>query len=308
MKYKNTSVTGDAGEHLFAYWIIKNFKTPCRLPEIDLGIDAEIEFTDENNHTTGEFIFAQIKSSNRNSYTHPIKLKNLYYWKSIDFPVILVGMNINEIDEIYWIHINDEQILDSYISKAEEKLVNTNIDKIIVSINIKKDGVKLNKNDKEKLSTLRFYKIIDTFEEYISLLESAVDFIIDQYEGINSEELLTDKLTFSPYYEVVSDYILKLDWLYTFYEKVKYIQTRYNNIVDNLTEYDRADIDILLKKANKAFEIIDYSYDVIYYFIKYKPAELIEEDTEIITQLSNYTIPIQSNEAIKLVNAVNKND
>lgn len=54
-KYKSTGVTGRAGELYFAYWIVRYFNWPCRLLDIDVGIDAQVEIF-EDEISTGDFL------------------------------------------------------------------------------------------------------------------------------------------------------------------------------------------------------------------------------------------------------------
>ncbi|EOG4047563.1 hypothetical protein ACLBYQ_004938, partial [Salmonella enterica] len=59
MTYPKTSAEGHAGEYLFAYWISRYFKWPCRLLDIDMGLDAQVEIY-ENELSTGMFIGVQV--------------------------------------------------------------------------------------------------------------------------------------------------------------------------------------------------------------------------------------------------------
>ncbi|UWH26261.1 DUF4365 domain-containing protein [Aeromonas veronii] len=101
MKYTEDKATGDAGEYFFAYTITNILQWPCRLLDIDIGIDAQIEILDGNRQSTGKFIAVQIKSTrdpNRDSIS--VEKKHIDYWSSVETPVILALVNLSN-DRIY---------------------------------------------------------------------------------------------------------------------------------------------------------------------------------------------------------------
>lgn len=63
MYYAKENRNGDIGEYYFAYWITQTFGWPCRLLDIDIGLDAQIEICDESDKALGQFIAVQIKST-----------------------------------------------------------------------------------------------------------------------------------------------------------------------------------------------------------------------------------------------------
>jgi hypothetical protein len=66
MKYALRTANGDAGEFFFAYKIASVLKWPCRLFDIDIGIDAQVEIVDEDDETsTGRFVAFQVKATRR---------------------------------------------------------------------------------------------------------------------------------------------------------------------------------------------------------------------------------------------------
>lgn len=111
MKFKKNSSNGKAGEHYFAYWISRHFTWPCRILDIDVGIDAQVEIFDEHNHSTGDFIAVQIKTSQGIHPNVSIDLDNLNYWASIEDIVILISICLGYKEpKIYWKVINDNSI------------------------------------------------------------------------------------------------------------------------------------------------------------------------------------------------------
>ncbi|OPP06322.1 hypothetical protein BSV11_20335 [Salmonella enterica subsp. enterica serovar Enteritidis] len=88
-KYKKNGATGKAGEYYFAYWMVRNFKWPCRLLDIDVGIDAQVEIF-ENEISTGDFFAVQIKSTVESDPDMSIDLSDFMYWQQLESQVILV--------------------------------------------------------------------------------------------------------------------------------------------------------------------------------------------------------------------------
>ncbi len=118
VKFDNKASHGKAGEFYFAYWICNYFGWPCRLLDIDVGIDAQIEIFDENDHSCGLFIGAQVKTNKTNNPDIQVKLNNLKYWSSIEDPIVLISITLADTPKIYWKLINDSNI-SSYIKRAE---------------------------------------------------------------------------------------------------------------------------------------------------------------------------------------------
>ncbi|HEN3490889.1 TPA: DUF4365 domain-containing protein [Yersinia enterocolitica] len=119
MIYPKKSATGQAGENYFAYWVSRYFKWPCRLLDIDVGIDAQVELFDDHSHSLGCFIGVQIKTTSDTNPNVLIKLNNLEYWNSMDDFVFLVSICMaDDVPRMYWKHINDANI-DKYIADAK---------------------------------------------------------------------------------------------------------------------------------------------------------------------------------------------
>ena len=90
-RFKDTSITGWSGEYYFAYWIVSNFNWACRLLDIDIGIDAQVEVFDRE-FSTGDFFAVQIKSTTSESPNISLYLSDFNYWKQIDSVVVLVSI------------------------------------------------------------------------------------------------------------------------------------------------------------------------------------------------------------------------
>lgn len=146
MTYIEKVAYGNAGEFYFAYWVSCNFIWPCRILDIDMGLDAQIEIYDDNYHSTGMFIGAQVKTTANTLEKSPsvsVPRKNIVYWESISDPIVIIRVCLNENSQppsLYWKHLN----------KIELKNLNENAiikDNETVSINFTDDDL-LNTSDK----------------------------------------------------------------------------------------------------------------------------------------------------------------
>jgi len=117
MTYPKTSAEGHAGEYLFSYWISRYFKWPCRLLDIDMGLDAQVEIY-TNEISTGLFIGVQVKTTSRkmeNKLSVQIPYKNIKYWGDCDYPIVIVLVCLNEDNvmkepSIYWQHLDKKKV------------------------------------------------------------------------------------------------------------------------------------------------------------------------------------------------------
>lgn len=96
MKYPKSTATGDAGEYFFAYQITRTLGWPCRLFDIDIGIDAQVEILDVDRNSTGKFAAFQIKATEEGkkiSYRYVSK-EQLRYWREMETPVFAVLVDL----------------------------------------------------------------------------------------------------------------------------------------------------------------------------------------------------------------------
>lgn len=148
MNYLDIVANGNAGEFYFAYWISKNFTWPCRILDIDMGLDAQVEIYDESNLSTGMFIGVQVKTTVNTLEVSPsvsVPLKNIVYWESIKHPIVIVRVCFNDSSGepcIYWKHLQKSE-LNNYLNKANQK------DTESVTINFQIEGKLLLKEDKK---------------------------------------------------------------------------------------------------------------------------------------------------------------
>jgi hypothetical protein len=107
MKYPERTAHGDAGEFFFAYKIASVLKWPCRLFDIDIGIDAQVEILDEERVSTGKFVAFQIKTTNAEypgAYSYVDEL-HLAYWQAHGLPVFAVLVDLPK-QAMYLHHIS----------------------------------------------------------------------------------------------------------------------------------------------------------------------------------------------------------
>ncbi|WP_411060582.1 DUF4365 domain-containing protein [Vibrio chagasii] len=116
MEYTRKNRVGDAGEYCFAYHVTQELRWPCRLLDVDLGIDAQIEVLGEQQKVTGKFLLAQVKTTSNGARAVSIKKKHFEYWGTIKEPVILVLIDIDSQDVFY------KAMTKSYIDSALNKL------------------------------------------------------------------------------------------------------------------------------------------------------------------------------------------
>lgn len=195
MKYTKRSINGDAGEHLVASRIIYDFGFPCRLQNIDIGIDAEIEITEKDFRSTGNIVKAQIKSTETNNMWVYIGGKHIQYWNKYSVPVVIILVHLTT-KKIFW-HCIDN------ISKYNKSGSGYKIDF--------KQEDELDKSSKNRFIEISFFpvtqKIRSIFEKAMALAESDIeeidsmsydltsfDFIAENYFGIRHNLEIADDL------------------------------------------------------------------------------------------------------------------
>lgn len=125
MRYIERVANGNAGEFYFAYWISNKFVWPCRILDIDMGLDAQVEIYDDNCHSTGMFIGVKVKTTSKkidDSLRVSVPIKNLIYWQSINDPIVIVRvfLNDNGLPVIFWKHLGKDELAEM-ISISNEK-------------------------------------------------------------------------------------------------------------------------------------------------------------------------------------------
>jgi hypothetical protein len=97
MKYPLKAANGHAGEYFFAYQIAWTLKWPCRLIDVDIGIDAQVEVLNEDSTSTGRFVAFQIKASNDDEPdSRYVSHDQLSYWRELGLPVFVVLVELKQ--------------------------------------------------------------------------------------------------------------------------------------------------------------------------------------------------------------------
>jgi hypothetical protein len=179
MKYTKRNIIGDAGEHLVASRIIKLFGFPCRLTNIDIGIDAEIEIIDNEHNSTGQFFKCQIKTTEADRFHWYVDKIHIDYWNKLKVPVIIFLVHLKT-EKIYW-HIIEEgseytETVESYkIEFSKENLLKAKNKNRFIEISLHKLHKEISEIIKDARITITQDKeIIDsenwdivTFKEFV---------------------------------------------------------------------------------------------------------------------------------------------
>ncbi|MCG7537393.1 DUF4365 domain-containing protein [Pseudoalteromonas sp. OOF1S-7] len=225
MKFDIKASHGKAGEFYFSYWICNFFGWPCRLLDIDVGIDAQIELFDEKNHSLGMFIGAQVKTSQGNEPNVQVKLNNLEYWASIEDPVILVSITLDEEPKIYWKLINDGSI-SGYIDKAKSNASGK------VQISFSPDN-EIDVTDKAKFKSLIYMKQASVLDAMCINFNIECDTLSSKF--LVDGEIEADPVSLQIDLCDLEDYISRFD---SFFGKFDAIEYAYGTEVKNLsTQY-----------------------------------------------------------------------
>ena len=187
MIFNEKNASGKAGEYFFAFWICSQFDWACRLLDIDIGIDAQIEIFDESCNSTGNFINVQIKSSINKTFNASVTKNNLTYWRTLDKPTILVNiLNVTRVPRPYWIHMTKDvcdKYLKTFIGKPKQQTV------LIDFSNAKP----LKRKDKIDFETLHIKETLNNYKERLEAFSNKYDAIFDnlsfsplKYEYLNN--------------------------------------------------------------------------------------------------------------------------
>ncbi|CAK1314620.1 Uncharacterised protein [Burkholderia pseudomallei] len=101
MKYANKNAIGHAGEYFFAFTITDVLKWPCRLLDIDIGIDAQVEVLADDGESLGDVIAVQVKATSKRARSVKVTAEHVRYWESVKTPVIIALVCL-QTRKIYW--------------------------------------------------------------------------------------------------------------------------------------------------------------------------------------------------------------
>ncbi|PND30181.1 hypothetical protein C1I89_29885 [Achromobacter pulmonis] len=111
MKYPEKAANGDAGEFFFAYKVASVLKWPCRLLDIDIGIDAQVEILNEDGTSTGRFVAFQVKATSVEEQScRYVSERQLAYWRELDLPVFVVLVDLSK----EWMYLHHVRLDKAY--------------------------------------------------------------------------------------------------------------------------------------------------------------------------------------------------
>lgn len=166
MKYSEKKIIGDIGELTVAKAFIKYFRWPCRQQTMDVGIDAEVEVTDQDTNATGKVIKIQVKATmepfkDGKNTIYPER-EHIDYWKQVAVPVLLCVVSLAT-DEILW------KVIDPNDDYTTEKGAKVEFDRI-------KDA--LTPNSRAELEKLAV-EGSDTIMQIMGLVERSINSFFD---------------------------------------------------------------------------------------------------------------------------------
>lgn len=122
-KYTRNNAIGDAGEYFFAYKVTRKLGWPCRLLDIDIGIDAQIELIGKDAHSTGKFIAVQIKTTTTDKTAIEVEESHLEYWRKVESRVLIALVNLSQ-KKIYTKFIHEIPSLDVANDQKRRRTIN----------------------------------------------------------------------------------------------------------------------------------------------------------------------------------------
>ena len=100
MQYEQRAANGHAGEYFFAYKVTRILSWPCRLIDVDIGIDAQVEILNSRRSSVGRFVAVQIKARENKQTDIYVSESHIDYWKKLEMPVIAALVDLKD-EEIY---------------------------------------------------------------------------------------------------------------------------------------------------------------------------------------------------------------
>ncbi|MBL3655166.1 DUF4365 domain-containing protein [Fulvivirga sediminis] len=232
MKFYTTSSTGDSGLLYLGHWINQYFHFPFRIMSADIGIDAEIEILDEDLHSNGLIIKAQVKSTQspiNANFSEYVEKDHIDYWSKLTVPVIY-----------FKVDLKNNKIYHKIISSLDgiELTSSGNGNKRKIEFDLSKDLLDLSSKQK----WLDFFKVVEyhNMYSYIEKLHDEIDSVV------------VDNVSFFQN-EVIEELLEKLDITEIYFKKLEALKNLYpwkfgkeiNDKIECLNEERRRKMDYL---------------------------------------------------------------
>lgn len=196
MKFYTTNATGDSGLFYLAHWINKNFRFPFRVMSADIGLDAEIELLNDDLHSTGIVLKAQVKSTESaitEDFTEYIDKKHLVYWMSVVVPVIYFVVDTVNLKIYYKVLSSFDDIERTKETTETRWKISFDVTKDELTIDSKKEWIRL-------FSASEFHNTLSYFDQINSLLSGIITNVLDldafkrQSEKLDEAKGIREKL------------------------------------------------------------------------------------------------------------------
>ena len=185
MKYSFGTANGDAGEFFVAYKIAKELGWPCRLFDIDIGIDAQVEILTPDRKSSGRFVALQVKAiSTKETDRRYVGHRQLVYWRSLEIPVFVALVDLKR--ERIFLHLVESD-------KQYEK---TSGGKYVVQFDLNADEFA------PKATAARFIaaserRVMNHIKEWLEEVDEAIDEMLSDVEDLregnpNPDALIED--------------------------------------------------------------------------------------------------------------------
>ncbi|MDF4912425.1 DUF4365 domain-containing protein [Vibrio parahaemolyticus] len=256
MKYSEDTATGDTGEYFLAYTVSRVLEWPCRLFDIDIGIDAQIEVLDDDRHSMGQFIAVQVKTTkDKDKSKVSVESKHIEYWASLDIPVIIAFVNLSR-QKVYvrsfedfngsqTIHFSEEHELNCPdIKKSLRLLSYSKVKNKIIT-----DLAKITSTIRRLLSELTSERVheIQDCDHYIDM--------IGDFESIKND-LHEVKVTLDPIHPLIGNcnYKLVLDDYFHARDTYIYFLRKWS-----LTEYNDSEVSKFESEYGRYYSYLELS-------------------------------------------------
>jgi len=276
-KFKKNNAIGKAGEHYFAYWIMSTIGWPCRLLDLDIGLDAHIEILNHQQHSTGDFIAVQIKTTGTNIPEKTVYKKHLEYWKELDDQFIYISISnaLGDYPKIYWKHFDKDTIADLHA-----KIIENGTNSIELSLD---ESDVLSTDNIKNLAGLKYATVIEDYltkGDDICVAYSEFCYFFTCKEYLAGDDYIEKwEMKVEPDETAILDLLSQADNIFRSFESIDDTKTRYPKIdhaanVNVNIDWDiRGYIDEILKVLIKHVEY--RQKEILSYWAKENPSSKV---------------------------------